>query len=129
MKRLLLPWVMLFACGGQTAPAGDAGGNDASDAGGDGPIVVCHGYCPQPNGSQCASDCDCYDKCLTGKDTPPTCEVPVVQAIPCGDAAACPSGQTCGVFGVCEGATCASGNQCPSQQSCMNGACKAVGCI
>lgn len=120
--------MMLLACGGQTAPVGDAG-NDASDAASDGPIVVCHGYCPQPNGSQCAGDCDCYDKCLTGKDTPPTCGVPVVQSISCGDAAACPSGQTCGVFGVCEGATCANGNQCPSQQSCMNGACKGVGCI
>lgn len=115
---------MILACGGQTTTGSDASADVVSE-----PIVSCHGYCPQPNGSTCASDCDCTNKCLTGKDTPGSCADPIVPAIQCGDAAACPSGQTCGVFGVCEGASCSINNQCPPQQTCMTGACSAVGCL
>ena len=116
--------MLLLACGGQTTTDSDASADVASE-----PIVECHGYCPQPNGSKCASDCDCYQKCLTGKDTPPQCADPLVQGIPCGDAASCPPNQKCGVFGYCEGATCATTNECPAQQTCMSGACVGVGCI
>ena len=119
---------MALACGGQTAPAGTDGGADSGEDAG--PTSQCHGYCPQPNGSTCASDCDCFDKCVSGKDTPPQCGAPIVPSISCGDdAAACPSGQTCGSFGYCTGGACTISNECPSKQQCTGGKCTEFGCI
>ena len=114
-------FVLAIACGGQTVP-GDAG----SDAGPDvtGPIGECHGYCPQPNGASCSSDCDCYDKCIGG-----TCTDPVVTSASCDDASACPAGQTCGPFGGCEGAACATTEDCPIEQQCQSGKCVVTPCI
>jgi len=112
-----------LACGGQTmpAPSGTDAGPDVSDPP---PIGECHGYCPQPNGASCFSDCDCYDKCIHG-----TCADPVAQSVDCDDAGACPSGQTCGPFGGCEGAACSTSEDCPIEQQCMSGKCSAAGCI
>ena len=105
----------------------DAGGSDTGP--GDGPAPQCHGYCPQPNGAICMSDCDCENKCLLGRDPPARCADPLVPAIPCGDAAACPSGQSCGLVGACEGAACSSNDDCPSKQQCTGKSCVAFGCI
>ncbi|HEY1959861.1 MAG TPA: hypothetical protein VGH28_29840 [Polyangiaceae bacterium] len=117
-----------IACGGQTAPTdSDAGSDAAPDV--SAPINECHGYCPQPNGSLCTSDCDCYDKCLGGTDKPARCGDPVAPTVPCDEAGACPAGQTCGTFGGCEGMACGSTDDCPSQQTCMAGKCAIVGCI
>lgn len=121
--------VLAVGCGGQTVSnGGDAGGDAGADAD-SGPISVCHGYCPQPNGSPCSSDCDCDNKCLGGTDKPATCANPIAPNIACSDAAACPSGQTCGPFGSCEGATCGTTDDCPPQQQCVSSTCKAFGCL
>lgn len=88
--------------------------------------VTCHGACPQPNGSSCQSDCDCYGKCKGG-----TCADPPHPAVPCAnDAGACVSGQTCGAAsGVCEGAPCATSDECPPQQQCLSQTCQFYGCL
>ena len=75
------------------------------------------------------SDCDCYNKCLSGTDKPATCADPLVPAIDCGDASACPVGQSCGPFGACEGAPCGSSDDCPSKQQCTGKVCVAFGCL
>ena len=114
---------LVTACGGQTTTNGaDAGADTGADVG---PISECHGYCPQPNGSSCTSDCDCYEKCLGG-----TCAPPTATTITCGDdAAACPLNQQCSVMGTCEGATCAATADCPVEQQCLNEVCTFFGCI
>lgn len=116
--------ILVLGCGGQTVPSNQDAGNDAAA-----PINECHGYCPQPNGAPCTNDCDCTNKCLLGKDTPAKCADPIVPSIPCGDAAACPSGQSCGPFGTCEGATCSANNECPVEQQCVASVCVAMGCL
>ncbi len=116
-------------CGGQVGPS-SGGGDAGADADGSAPTPECHGYCPQPNGSTCGSDCDCYDKCLGGTDKAPRCADPIVPSIPCAaEAGACPSGQKCGAFGACEGAACGTSDDCPAHQQCQSGACVGVGCI
>ncbi len=120
---------LAIGCGGQTASGGADAAVDAvadvADAADAGPINVCHGYCPQPNGSACTSDCDCYEKCLGG-----TCAAPLAASIACGgDASVCPSGQHCGVMGTCEGSTCGVTTDCPIQQQCLNTVCTFFGCL
>jgi hypothetical protein len=121
----------VLACGGQVTqpdPSGDAGSDAPSSPDTSNP-TQCHGYCPQPNGSACASDCDCDNKCLFGTDTPPVCADPIVPAIACTSATECPSGQSCSAFGTCEGSPCTTSNECPSKQQCIASACAVVGCI
>ena len=120
-----------FACGGQTtSPTGEDAGVDASpDA--TGPIEHCNGYCPQSNGAVCQSDCDCFNKCLSGTDKPARCADPIAPTVACGDSdgSTCPAGQQCDPFGTCEGAPCGSNDDCPTQQQCLSGACSVTGCI
>jgi hypothetical protein len=125
-RVLLAVSLALVGCGGATLPSGGDGG---PDGGADGPVVQCNGYCPQPNGSPCGGDCDCENKCLFGTDTPAVCADPIVPTIPCGAAQACPSGQECGPFGECQGATCSTNNECPAKQQCISGQCSVIGCI
>jgi len=110
MRFLLLSFIFVAACGGQTvAPEGTDAGHDAApdialDVAPDGPIAQCNGYCPQPNGASCTSDCDCQNKCIGG-----ICTNPTSPTVSCsnGDAGStCPSGGKCGVFGTCEGTAC-----------------------
>ena len=120
MKNLVILFAGLaLACGGHTIPDNADAGKDAS-----GPTQECHGYCPQPNGAACTSDCDCQNKCIGG-----VCSDPIVTGVPCDDAGACPAGQKCGAFGGCAGATCKTSVDCPIEQQCMSGACVAMGCI
>lgn len=128
MKRLLLllSALVLGACGGRVGTPTDPNGEDAGPD--SGPIDQCHGYCPQPNGTTCASDCDCYGKCLGNTDKPPTCADPLAPAISCGNTTDCPAGQTC-AEGVCQGAPCGSNDDCPAMQQCLSGACAFFGCI
>lgn len=131
MKSFPLFFVALVACGGTTIPTNDDAGKDASnDAAADAPVPIpqCNGYCPQPNGSKCTSDCDCYNKCISG-----VCVDPVTPTVSCNASAdastTCPSGQQCAAWGVCEGASCANDTDCPVEQVCISGACHAMGCI
>jgi hypothetical protein len=122
MKDLGFLFVALavVACGGHTIPDGTDAGNDAAQP----PIGQCHGYCPQPNGASCTSDCDCTNKCIGG-----VCSDPVAPSLSCDDAGACPAGQKCGPFGGCEGAACSKTADCPIEQECISGACVTMGCI
>jgi hypothetical protein len=91
----------------------------------DAATAVCHGSCPQPNGSACASDCDCFNKCLHG-----TCADPTHPKIPCGSGTGCPSPQTCSPdITSCVGASCSSSDDCPPQQQCTAQGCQFYGCI
>ena len=117
---LLVGLALVIGCGGHTVPDATDAGNDAT-----GPIAQCHGYCPQPNGASCSSDCDCYNKCVGA-----VCADPIAPSTSCsGDAATCPSGQKCGPFGECEGATCSTTADCPIEQQCISGACVTMACI
>jgi hypothetical protein len=124
-------FALATACGGVVTTPGDAGADAGQDAPQQdaNPTVQCNGYCPKPNGSQCSSDCDCYQKCLNGTDKPPSCGDALAPTITCTGAADCPGGQTCGAFGECQGASCGTSDDCPAHQDCQAGACVVVGCI
>lgn len=115
--------------GSPSAPASDAGrGTPASDSGAPPDGRECHGYCPQPNGSECVSDCDCYEKCLSGTDRPARCATPIAPTIECADGAVCPSGQSC-TAGICTGSACGSTDDCPPRQQCVAAVCTLALCL